>query len=109
MGGVVIQHLCGDAFGRREAGRHAVRGHHRHRRPVGDELLERHAGVVDVGAAIGPIVHDVMVVGDLDVVQIDGAKLRHLRDEEIREALPARCCRRRWDRPWLLNMFQSHA
>ena len=66
MGGIVIQHRRGDALGRRRAGGHAVGGHDRHRRPVGDELLHRHAGIVDVGAPIRPIVHDVMVVGDLD-------------------------------------------
>ena len=37
-----------------------------------------HAGVVDVSASIRPIVHDVVVVGDLDVVQVDGTKLLHL-------------------------------
>ena len=78
---------------RRKAGSHAVRRHDRHRRTVGDELLERHAGVVDVRSAIGPIVHDVMIVGDLDVVQVDGAELRHFRDQEIRVSLPARAAR----------------
>ena len=48
------------------------------------------AGVVDVRASIGPVVDDVVVVGDLDVVEVDGAELRHLRDEEVGEALPAR-------------------
>jgi hypothetical protein len=40
-------------------------------------------------ASIGPILDDVVVVGDFDVVDVDGAEFRHLRDEQIREAFPA--------------------
>ena len=46
-----------------------------------------------MGSAIGPIVHDVVIVGDLDIVQIDGAKLRHFRYQEICVSLPARAAR----------------
>ena len=77
-------------FGRREAGRHAVGGDDRHRRPVGDEFFDRDAGLVQVRASVGPVVDDVVVVGDVDVVEIDGAELLHLRDQEIGVALPAR-------------------
>ena len=38
---------------------------------------------------IGPVVDDVVIVGNLDVVEIDGAEFRHLRGQEIDEALPA--------------------
>jgi hypothetical protein len=93
MGGIVIQHRRRDARGRREAGRHAVGGDDRHRRPVGDELLDRHVGIVDVRAPVGPIVHDVVVVGDLHIVQVDGAEFLHLGDEEIGVALPASAAR----------------
>ena len=87
---VVIQHRRGDTFARRESRRHAVRSDDRNRRAVRDELLDRDARVVRVGPSIGPVVDDVVVVRDLDVVEIDRAELRHLRDEKIGEALPAR-------------------
>ena len=73
---------------RREARRHAVRGDDRHRRSVGDELLDRVRRVVHVRPPIRPVLDDVVVVGDFDVVEIDGAELRHLRDQEVGEALP---------------------
>ena len=90
---VVIHHLRSDAFGRRVARGHPVRGHHRYRFTVGDELLHGDAGVVHMGPAIRPVLHDVMVVGHLDVVEVDGAELRHFRDKEIRVFLPARASR----------------
>ena len=96
MSRIVIQHRRGNAFGRRRAGSHAVRSHHRHRRAVRDELLDRHAGVIYVGPAIGPIVHDVMIVGNLNVVQVDGAELRHFRYQKIRVSLPACAARISW-------------
>src|SRR3954465_9282413 len=49
--------------------------------------------IASVCASIGPIVHNVMVVGYFDVVQVDGAKLLHLRNEEVGEALPSRTAR----------------
>src|ERR1700730_9225684 len=42
-----------------------------------------------VGPAIGPIFHDVMIVGHLNIVQVDGAHLRHFRYQEICESLPS--------------------
>ena len=96
MSRIVIQHRRGDTFGRRKARSHAVRRHDRHRCTVRDELLHRHAGVIYVGPAIGPIVHDVMIVGHLNVVQVDGAELLHLRDQEICVSLPARAARISW-------------
>ena len=58
--------------------------------PSVTELLDGDAGVVDVGSPIGPVVDDVVVVGDVDVVEVDAAELRDLRDQEVGEALPAR-------------------
>src|ERR1700732_2461436 len=49
-----------------------------------------------MGPAIGPIVHDVMIVGHLHVVQVDGPELLHLRDQEICVSLPARAARISW-------------
>jgi hypothetical protein len=82
-----------DAFARCEPRRHAVGRHNRHRCPVRHELLHGDAGAVKMRAAVGPIVHDVVVVRNLDVVEIDGAELGHLRNEEIGEAFPARASR----------------
>src|SRR5437879_10210312 len=90
MRGVIVEHPCSYAVGWREAGCHAIRGHDRDRCPVADELLERDAGVVYMGTAIRPVVHDVMVVGNLDMVEIDGAEFLHLRNQKIGETFPAR-------------------
>ena len=86
---VVVEHPRRDAVGRREARRHPVRGDDRHRRAVGDELLDRVRRVVPVRPPVRPVLDDVVVVGDVDVVEIDRAELGHLRDEEVGEALPA--------------------
>ena len=90
MSGIVIQHGRGNALGWGKAGSHAVRRHYRHGDTVGDELLDRHSGLVNVSSAVGPIVHDVMIVGYFNVVEIDGAEFVSLRDQKIRVALPAR-------------------
>jgi hypothetical protein len=44
-------------------------------------------------AAIRPIVNDVVVVGNIDGVEVDGTELRHLSNEEIGEAFPAGAAR----------------
>src|SRR5881296_1471562 len=90
MRGVVVEHRCRDAVGRREAGCHAVGGHDRDRFSIGNQLLDRNAGVMHMGAAIRPVVHDVMVVGNLDIFEIGGAEFLHLRNQKIRETFPAR-------------------
>src|SRR5438093_10857514 len=41
------------------------------------------------GAAIRPVVHDVMVVGNLDIFEIGGAEFLHLRNQKTRETFPA--------------------
>src|SRR5436189_3744767 len=43
-----------------------------------------------MGAAIRPVVHYVMVVGNLDIFEIGGAEFLHLRNQKIRETFPAR-------------------
>ena len=96
MSRVAIKHRRGNTFGRRKARSHAVRRHHRHRCTVGDELFQRHAGVIYVGPAIGPIIYDVMIVGDFNIVQVDGTELRHFRYQEICISLPARASRISW-------------
>src|SRR5436309_7027981 len=42
-----------------------------------------------MGTAIRPVVHDVMVVGNLDIFEIGGAEFLHLRNQKIRETFPA--------------------
>src|SRR5262249_2440746 len=44
---------------------------------------------MDVGPPVGPVVDNVVIVRNLDGLEIDRAELLHLRDQEIREALPA--------------------
>jgi hypothetical protein len=39
-------------------------------------------------ASIGPVVDDVVVVGDVDEVDIHGSEFRHFRQQEIGEAFP---------------------
>ncbi len=42
-----------------------------------------------MSAAIRPIVHDIVIVGDLDIVEIHGTELSHPGNQEIGVALPA--------------------
>ena len=86
---VVVEHLRRDAVGRRRSRRHAVRRDDRHRRSVGDELLDRVRRVVHVRPPVRPVLDDVVVVGDVDVVEIDRAELGQLRNQEVGVALPA--------------------
>src|SRR5262249_14467610 len=57
---------------------------------IGNQLLDRDARVVHMGAAVRPVVHDVMVVGNVHIFEIGGAEFLHLRDQKIRETVPAR-------------------
>lgn len=86
---VVEDHRRGEPFFRRRARRHPVRRDHRHGRAVGDELLDRLAGVVQVGRLVRPVFDDVVVVRHLDEVEVHGAHFRHALEEIGRERLPA--------------------
>ena len=97
---VVEDHPRRDAFGRREAGRHAVGRDDRHWRAVGDQLFGGLRETVHVRAPIRPIVDDVVVVRNLHIVEVDGAEFRHLRGEKFSETLPA--CAARIRRPALI-------
>src|SRR5436190_11024555 len=46
-----------------------------------------------MGAPVGPVLDDVVVVRNVDVVEIDSAELRHLRDQRISKTLPAGAAR----------------
>ncbi len=85
---VVVDHRRGEPVFRRRARRHPVRRNHRHRLAVGDELLHRLAGVVQVGRPVRPVSDDVVVVRHLDEVEVHGAHLRHALEEIVRERLP---------------------
>ncbi len=77
VSGIVVEHRRGKAFGRGKAGCHPIRGDNRHRRAVRDEFLECQPGVVNVRPAVGPVIHDVVVIRHFDIIHINRAKLLH--------------------------------
>jgi hypothetical protein len=87
--GVVQDHRRRDAIGRREAGRHPVRREDRDRRAVADEAEHARRCAVHVRVAVRPVVDDVMVVRNVDMIEIDGAEFRHAGEQEVGVALPA--------------------